>query len=309
MRKRRDVANKSHVLDNRHSMVLGTAQLGMKYGITNCSEKPTREKAVEIVRTAWDGGVRFFDTAQVYGDAEEILGVALADLSDVKIVSKLNPALDVTDFASIRNAVKESLARLCVPQLWGLLLHSQEQLSGDDWSRIGPMMVRLKDEGLVRHLGVSIYDPEWGWKALSIADLDIIQVPFNIVDRRMMTSGLLKEAEHQGKEIFVRSIYLQGLLLSGADKLPHHMFFAKQFLQQWNAFVEAISIDTKELLIGYVRSHAPSARLLIGCLTVEEVRENLKLFQNTSLTENIIEKLGIIASWVEDTRIVDPRRW
>jgi len=306
MRKIKDVANKSHLIDDHHSMVLGTAQLGMKYGITNCLEKPTREQAVEIVRTAWDG------TAQVYGDAEEILGVALADLSgheDVKIVSKLNPALDVTDFASIRNAVKESLARLCVPQLWGLLLHSQEQLSGDDWSRIGPTMVRLKDEGLVRHLGVSIYDPEWGWKALSIADLDIIQVPFNIVDRRMMTSGLLKEAEHQGKEIFVRSIYLQGLLLSGVDKLSHHMFFAKQFLQKWNAFVEALSIDTKELLIGYVRSHAPSARILIGCLAVEEVQENLKLFKNKSLTENILRKLDTIASWVEDARIIDPRRW
>ena len=58
-------------------MVLGTAQLGMTYGIANERQKITPRQAGELVNAAWGRGVRFFDTAQAYGCSEVVLGEAL----------------------------------------------------------------------------------------------------------------------------------------------------------------------------------------------------------------------------------------
>ena len=65
-------------------LVLGTAQLGMAYGISNLVGKPSFDTARDIVAEAYDCGIREFDTAQVYGNSEQVLGMLLASSITLK---------------------------------------------------------------------------------------------------------------------------------------------------------------------------------------------------------------------------------
>src|SRR5215472_9543439 len=95
-------------------IALGTAQLGMAYGIANTTGRPKAAVALEIVAECWQSGVRYFDTAQTYGDSEVVLGRALRNVgvaSEARVISKLSPKLKVESVESIINSVQLSVDR------------------------------------------------------------------------------------------------------------------------------------------------------------------------------------------------------
>ena len=75
---------------------LGTVQLGMEYGVTNQSGRPSLEEAAAIVRVAAEHGVRVIDTAAVYGKSERVLGKTLDMTHDFRIVTKILPLRERT---------------------------------------------------------------------------------------------------------------------------------------------------------------------------------------------------------------------
>src|ERR1700690_3141155 len=112
-------------------MILGTAQLGMDYGIANRLGRPSSSGSVEIIATAWENGVRCFDTASAYGDSELVLGRAFAELGiarHVSVISKFGADLLAMDGPSAGAMIEQSLERLGIPRLWALLLHAEDHL-------------------------------------------------------------------------------------------------------------------------------------------------------------------------------------
>lgn len=67
-------------MEPNNRLVLGTAQLGMSYGIANKTGLPDLATATAIVQTAWESGICEFDTAQAYGKSEQVLSQALSEL-------------------------------------------------------------------------------------------------------------------------------------------------------------------------------------------------------------------------------------
>ncbi|MEK9153210.1 MAG: aldo/keto reductase, partial [Patescibacteria group bacterium] len=113
------------------NFVLGTAQLGSDYGVANKSGKPNQKMATEIIKLAWQKGIREFDTAQGYG-SEVILGKAFTKLGiskKVKVTTKLHPSLDHLDERSISKSLDRSLKNLGVPIISTILLHHEESLT------------------------------------------------------------------------------------------------------------------------------------------------------------------------------------
>ena len=156
------------------SLVLGTAQLGMTYGIANSTGKPSLNESIQIIKIACEGGVRFIDTAQGYGDSELIIGKTLDSLglnSSVKILSKLDPCLEYYNETALNLAIDNSLSRLQVPYLWALSLHRQEDLHEKRWSTLEPILLKIKEKGLIKNIGVSLYDLDWAWQALKYENI------------------------------------------------------------------------------------------------------------------------------------------
>ena len=144
------------------SLGLGTAQFGLDYGVTNHSGKLKTEEIRKVLHLALDAGVSLFDTAPAYGDAGALLGRLLPRRADTHIVTK-TPAFGnvptVTDSHAERllTVFKTSLNELARSSAYGLMVHHSEIYFIPGADRIVDALQRLRADGMVEKLGVSIY--------------------------------------------------------------------------------------------------------------------------------------------------------
>src|SRR3990167_4725202 len=197
-------------------LALGTAQFGLDYGISNNSGKISEENAVALLSYAKYKGINTLDTAVAYGNSEQVLGNIGVD--GWEIITKL-PALpeervDIEYW--VERQLEGSLSRLGVNSVYGLLLHRPQQLFEPYGQKLISAIERLKRQGCVKKIGVSIYQPEELDLIYKVMDPDLVQSPLNILDRRLIDSGWLARLRALGVEVHVRSVFMQGLLLMSA---------------------------------------------------------------------------------------------
>jgi len=289
--------------------VLGAAQLGLNYGIANDFGIPASEEARSLVRSAWAGGVRFFDTAQAYGTSETVLGRCFQAerlTPDASVITKLSPEGDPRDAAWIRRSVAASLQRLGIERLWGLMLHRTSWL--DTWAEgLGDVLVDLRDSGVIRHLGVSVYSVTEAQQALEIPDIDILQLPCNAWDQRMLRSGVLGQAARRGVLCFVRSILLQGLLVLPPEQVESRLPAAAQAARCWRELAAGFSRRPIELAFRFALSL--NLPLVIGVDCPEQVGENLDLLALGALEQDQVDRIHEAMAEVLDETILNPTEW
>lgn len=201
-------------------LAIGTVQFGLSYGVANRTGKVDPDSAAAILRCAARHGIDTIDTASSYGDSEYVLGGV--GVRDWLIVSKLPlVSQDCPDVCAwVREQTVASLQRLRVKKLHALLLHQPQQLLGPAGARIRRGLERLKEDGLIDKAGVSIYDPAELASLTERMSIEIVQAPFNLIDRRLLDSGWLARLQEREVEVHVRSVFLQGLLLMSPGELP-----------------------------------------------------------------------------------------
>jgi aryl-alcohol dehydrogenase-like predicted oxidoreductase len=294
---------------NGGRLVLGGAQLGFDYGIANRSGTPPFRVAEDIIRTAWEGGIREVDTAQGYGSSEQTIGRAIESLgiqNQIRIITKLDTRIDPLDAGAINRAVENSLRQLRIPKLFGLLIHREELL--ERWaSGLGNILAQMVQDGYVEKIGISVYSPESAVDALSTEGLTLIQIPSNLLDRRFEASAVFDTAQRRSKGVYVRSVFLQGLLTMTPGELPRHMQFARKTLEQFRSFFAAYHLDPRLLALGYVRDAYPGAKVLFGAETPEQVSINLDYWQ-TPLPKAVIDAVADVFSRV-DPVLLNPALW
>ena len=185
-------------------LALGTVQFGLSYGVSNNSGQTQFEEAMRIINLARSSGVSLLDTAVAYGDSEARLGQIGVD--SFKVVTKL-PSLpencsEVKKWAE--EQVEASLQRLRLKRIHGLLLHDPAQLLSANGHQLFAVLSGLKQRGLVEKIGISIYSPSELDAILPLYPVDLVQAPFNPIDRRMIESGWMKKLYADEIEIHVR---------------------------------------------------------------------------------------------------------
>ena len=302
-------SNQLNQLNQTSRLVLGTAQLGMDYGIANTTGQPVYHTARSIVQEAWEYGLREFDTAQAYGQSERVLGRVFKDLGiagEVRVITKFAPDIDHSDRAALNKTLEISMDNLGVESLYGLMLHREDML--DLWEKgLEEDLMDIADSGRVEHIGVSVYSPEKAIQALNTEGISIIQLPTNIIDRRFEKAGVFDLAENVGKTIYIRSIFLQGLLLIPPDRLPEHMRFAAPVLSRLVSLAQDIGLNIMELCMGYLKHACPNAKVIIGAETREQIIKNLSLWDE-DVVGNIADEVRCIFDKV-DERILNPACW
>ena len=290
-------------------LVLGTAQLGLRYGIANTSGQPNQDRATEIVRTAWDNGIREFDTAQAYGRSEEVLGEAMRRLGvagQASVISKFNPDLDHLDVAVMGRALGASLTRLGVEQLEGIMLHREESL--DLWADgLGAIARSLIHSGQVRRIGVSVYSPGRALEALLTDGIDMVQIPMSILDRRFWEAGVFTVAAARDKRIYVRSIYLQGLILMASEEIPAALSAARPVIERVEGLARRLGLSRRELALLALKSVGSQARIVFGAEQATQVSQNVASWQQTpppGLWDTVAAAIGQV-----DEQIFNPAKW
>ncbi len=289
--------------------VLGTAQLGSDYGIANKEGMPDQEKADGIVKVAWDEGVRVFDTAQAYGRSEAVLVEALQrnGFSDeARVITKLTPEKSPEDSSWVVPAVRNSCSALGVNQLWGLMLHRFEWLRYMDGS-FGETLRNLKNEGLVKYIGVSVYTPAETIDALNHPDIDIIQAPCNIWSPELLTEGIFERAAKKNTLIFVRSLFLQGLLLMSPEEVEQRLPKAAEVSREWKQIQEDFGQNAWELCMRFAATLP--VPVVMGAENERQVRENAGFLSAEPFTKTEIKQIYIrLAPYLSD-QITNPAKW
>lgn len=290
-------------------LVLGTAQLGLPYGIANKTGQPDQVVATAIIREAWNQGIREFDTAQGYGVSEEVLGKALYELgvsSEAKIITKFHPNLDHLNPSAMSKSLDQSLQRLGVPRLFGIMLHREELLFL--WDKgLGKILHDFVLSGRVEKIGISIYLPDNAVKALKTEGIDMVQLPANILDRRFENAGVFKLADEKKKTIYIRSIFLQGLILMNSREIPEKMDFARPTLEKIESLSNNFGLSRQEIALGYIKSEMPNAHVIFGADIPSQVRENMTAWQK-EIPKSLGNQLKAIFADV-DGQILNPMLW
>ena len=194
-------------------IVIGTAQFGNAYGISNTDGKVARDEVKSIIEFAHSHNIKKIDTAIAYGESESILGEL--GVSNFEVTTKLSsPPKDADDIGKfVIDQVEGSLSRLQINHLHGVLLHSPTMLLEPYSDGLVEALNLLRTSGKVHHIGVSVYEPEDLDSVLSVMKIDMVQAPFNILDTRFRDTGWLEKLKSKGISFQARSIFLQGLLL------------------------------------------------------------------------------------------------
>ena len=291
--------------DKISKLALGTVQFGLDYGVGNQEGKPTQEKVNEIIDYVVSQNINCFDTAQAYGNSEEVLGESIKDIPNLFIISKLKSNFFKNNlYQNVENSIK----KLNISQLYGLLLHDSELLYS--WTNQYSNDIKvLKKENKIKYFGVSIYTNNDFQLAIKNQDIDLIQIPFNIFDQRAITKGWLREASKQKKLIFIRSIYLQGLLLMDIDMVPSKLHHAKIYIEQFETLCKNLDMTKNELALAFVDTLAKESIILFGCDNIEQSKENLKNYNNLPmLDDKVLKKLSELFSNIDES-IYNPTRW
>ena len=287
---------------NINRFALGTAQFGSPYGVANQLGQVGIDQVAEILRVATSVGVDTLDTAIAYGESEQVLGQV--DVSSFKIVSKL-PALS-DESPDLQNQVIESvegsLNRLKITQLYGLLLHRPGQLLSHRGKILYESLQELKDRGLVKKIGVSIYNPTELEALCRCFEFDLIQSPFNIFDCRLGRQGWLIRLKKRGVEIHVRSIFLQGLLLMNSTNRPKYFESWDFLFEKLEAWREAKKLTPLEGCLGTPFLNQNIDRVVAGVDSLAQFQQII-----AALTDNLLPAPNYLCC--DDTRLINPSQW
>jgi aryl-alcohol dehydrogenase-like predicted oxidoreductase len=295
--------------ENVSRLILGTAQLGMPYGIANVHGQPDAHQARALIEAAWAGGIRHFDTAQAYGGSETVLGQALRDLGiakEAQVTSKLAASMDLRNLDTVEASLEQTLQRLGVDRLWCMMLHRPQGLVYWD-AGLGDLLERYRAAGRITHLGVSISPPEDAARCLAHPGMEIIQAPCNAWDRRLVEAGFFAQAAERATLICARSIYLQGLLTLPPEAVAEKLPAALSAARRWHALAADWNLPPVELALRHALSL--EVPLVIGADTPGQLRETLDLARLTPLPPECAAELAEALGPLLDATILEPWRW
>jgi len=294
---------RKRVLPISNRLALGTVQFGLPYGIANQTGQVSRDEVATILDHAWAMGFDTLDSASDYGESEQRLGEI--GVAKWRVVSKL-PALlqesceDVAGWA--QDSVIKSLERLKISRLQGLLVHRSPQLLGRHGEALLTALDGLKSQGLVAKIGVSIYGPQELDAIWPYFHPDLVQAPFNVVDRRLLTSGWLSRLHGAGTEVHVRSVFLQGLLLMDPARRPTTFNRWQALWRQWDRWLADQSVTPLQACLEFSGSQPEISRLVIGVDNLKQLEEITPAIKHSGLQPPM--ELSC-----EDRDLVEPSRW
>ena len=271
-------------------LAIGTVQFGLDYGITNQSGQVTIKEVKGILDFAKDNGIDTLDTASGYGNSEKVLGEVGVD--NYQIITKTISLKNGVD--KVIDGFYQSLNDLSQKQVEGLLIHNIQDIENKQFSALFNKLNELKQQGLIKKIGFSTYTPEQVNFLLENFDFNIIQVPFNVFDTRLIQSGQLQALKSKGVEIHARSVFLQGVLLD-FDNLSDYFLTWKAQFTEYQVMVKNSGLSLLEYALNFVLSIQEIDRVLVGVNNEQQLREiTLSLKGLDSLEDYFINDMNLL---------------
>lgn len=298
------------------SLVLGGVQFGLNYGIANRTGAPDDAELRAILDLAERSGITHLDTASGYGDSEARIGAALTERSPLRVVTKLPPDIlagdadDLTLGTRSSGALERSRERLRRKTLDAVLLHRFQHYS-DGRSVVWSQLRMQQAEGKIGRIGCSIYHPDELLALLRDPDVRLIQLPFNILDRRWLSADIQQAiAARPDVILHGRSALLQGLLtLDDPSRWPCDRGLAESCIGALKDLARDMGRrSVVDLCFAHARAQGWLAGIVVGAETAGQMAENIELFRAPALT---LEQAARVLQRIPDVpaNLLDPSRW
>lgn len=295
-------------------LALGTVQFGMDYGISNRTGQPSKKEIQDILSLAFEAGVNLLDTAYAYGDSEEIIGEMLnlyQQGDKVVVVTKLKSLDNDLPLSTLQAEIKESiytsLRRLRLESIPIFLLHKPEHLTAYGGA-IVEQLLRLREQGIIRHIGVSIYTPQEADIVASMDAIEAVQIPLNVLDQRLIRSGFLSLAKSRNIAVFVRSVFLQGLILMDSSDVPEQLKAVLPFKKELYEMYIRSGRTVAEIALKFCLGQQGVTSVLVGIDNAAQMKQNISLFAtdplDSELESEILERFTSVPEY-----IINPSVW
>ena len=281
-------------------IILGTAQFGQKYGINNETGVLNQSELDNLLRFALVNNIDILDTAVSYGNSEDRIGAFHESGNKFKCITKIcrNNILTTTE-----DLIKTSIEKIGC-SVYGVLLHNIEDLISDIkfWEQI----IELKNKGLCKKIGVSIYSPsDLEFLKEIMPSIDIIQLPYNIFDRRF--EKIIPDLKSKDIDVHSRSVFLQGLFFQSPDLLDPFFLKIKNKIKSLNILANDTNISLNHILLGYCLLNHNIQKVIIGVDTLDNLKNNLKVYDVIGKVEQIKNHLDEYSEL--DENIILPINW
>jgi len=256
--------NNQFINNNLSRLCLGTANLGMHYGIVNQSGQLSELEFSKILLHAQVVGMKFIDTAFAYGTAENRLGLTLRKTStSFQIMGKYSGNTYQSD-GCLNDPLQEinhSLNQIGIPSFYCYYFHKAEDLYNEEFVIA---MKEIKLQGLAKYIGVSVYSAEDAFRAVDHPVIDVIQVRYNVLDQELDRLGFFESANSLNKKVFVRSIFLQGVLLADENSIPEKLINLIPHVRELDVLAKDYALTRRDVLLHYVLSNPSIDGIIVG---------------------------------------------
>jgi aryl-alcohol dehydrogenase-like predicted oxidoreductase len=287
-------------------LALGTAQFGLDYGVTHGGRRVPESEIRKILAAAQAAGMDTLDTAAAYGNAEDVLGHVAAGQS-FRIITKTATSgtapISDADIDRIETRFLQSLEKLGTPSVDGVLVHAAGDLLAPAGDKLWKRLESWRMKGLVKRIGVSVYDRTEADTVLARFSPELVQLPLNVLDQRLSVDGTIARLAGRGIAVHVRSAFLQGLLLQPPGNCPVHLSRTRPLLEKWWSLCCDRSISPLVAALRYGLGVEGIERVVIGVHSLAHLLEIVVAAQTS------VPYLDWAALAAQDAEAVDPRCW
>ena len=276
-------------------LALGTVQFGLDYGILNTTGQAPLEEVKKVLKLAKEHNIDTLDTAARYGNSEQVLGEV--GVNNYRIITKTTPLKNGVD--RVIKGFYQSLDNLNIGQVDGLLIHNIDDVKDKRFGDLFHKLNELKEEGLINKIGFSTYTPDQVDFLLENFDFDLIQVPFNVFDTRLIEGGQLQALKKKNIEIHARSIFLQGVLLD-FDNLSNYFSKWKKQFDEYQGTVEKSGLSLLEYALNFTLNVQEIDKILVGVNSKKQLEEVVWSIKN---------KDRLDAYSIGDVDLLNPSLW
>ncbi len=285
----------------RSKIILGTAQFGLDYGINNRSGRPDTAVALSLLQEASRNGICMLDTAEAYGNALDIIG-GLPDDTRKKfgVITKFTINDSEED---IEKKLDADLERLKADSLYCYQYHRSSDLARE---KVLKKILMMKLKGKILNIGVSVYTDSEIEEAIGRDEIDILQLPFNLLDNNTHKGALIAKARQRGKKVHARSVFLQGLFFKPPHEFPVALAGLKESVSRIHNIAKENGISLQSLALHYVNSQKHIDGIVIGVDSIVQLQENLAALDRpcpASIHEQVEKVL------VPDKELLNPSTW
>lgn len=277
-------------------IVIGSANFDQKYGI---AENQINQKEISrIINFAISSNLFIIDTAQAYLKTNKIFKNIDRRF---KFITKIKLDKQFMSLQFCKKILKSHLLNFKNFKIQTLLIHDIKIL----YTKFGPTIFRnfllLKKKKYFKEIGVSIYDPKCLSYLTSRYKIDVVQCPYNVLDKRIINSGWLKRLKKKKIQVHARSIFLQGLLVN--NNLHKDKYFKKwqNIFSKWFKYLVKNNISPIQYCINDVLKN-DFDKIIIGINTKDNLKEILNF---KSLNKNF----KFINLETNNLNLIDPRKW